>query len=394
MQSTVANRTTEKTSLAGWFLANRGLIGLLALLLAFPFLLALAEGQSFGDVLANEAGNAKFMQGLLIEVFILAIYALSYDLILGVTGLLSFGHAMFFATGAYFTGIAFKNLGWGAGQTLLGLIVVAVVQALLFGVVLPRVKGITFALVTLGLASVFHIVVQSTEMSGWTGAICGRRWSLAPCAPGPLAMRVSPGFTMPPATRRGARSSMGHSCSISRNVCIGRRFILASERRRQRRFCGISFRPGVKSPLQPAPYLQPRVVPRALFAIVAPGRAEAPVIAEPQFLQPAAPVDLHPDGSARPARIAAQKFIPQAAHGQPILPAEAIHVRKGQAVPQYAADAQIGFRFADHAAAMLCPLPRDQPGGGGHAQIGAQFCRGWLPRCAAPLRPAAAPLRP
>jgi hypothetical protein len=42
----------------------------------------LTEGQSIGDVLANEAGNAKFMQGLLIEVFILAIYALSYDLIL------------------------------------------------------------------------------------------------------------------------------------------------------------------------------------------------------------------------------------------------------------------------------------------------------------------------
>ena len=180
MQSTVANRTTEKTSLAGWFAANRGLLGLLLLLFLFPFLLALVEGQSIGSVLANEAGNAKFMQGLLIEVFILAIYALSYDLILGVTGLLSFGHAMFFASGAYFTGIAFKNLGWGAGQTLLGLIVVAVVQALLFGVVLPRVKGITFALVTLGLASVFHIVVQSTEMVEWTGADVGLQGVIAP----------------------------------------------------------------------------------------------------------------------------------------------------------------------------------------------------------------------
>ena len=180
MQSTVANRTTRKPTLAGWFAANRGLLGLLLLFLAFPFLLALFEGQSLADVLANEAGRAKFMQGLLIEVFILAIYALSYDLILGVTGLLSFGHAMFFATGAYFTGIAFKNLGWGAGQTLLGLAVVAVVQALLFGMVLPRVKGITFALVTLGLASVFHIVVQSTEVAEWTGADVGLQGVIAP----------------------------------------------------------------------------------------------------------------------------------------------------------------------------------------------------------------------
>ncbi|WP_420645172.1 branched-chain amino acid ABC transporter permease [Candidatus Leptofilum sp.] len=180
MQSTLANRTPEKASLARWLSANRGLVGLLIFLLLFPFLLALIEGQSFGDVLANEAGRAKFMQGLLIEVFILAIYALSYDLILGVTGLLSFGHAMFFATGAYFTGIAFKSFGWGAGQTLLGLVGVAVVQALLFGIVLPRVKGITFALVTLGLASVFHIVVQASELTEWTGADVGLQGVIAP----------------------------------------------------------------------------------------------------------------------------------------------------------------------------------------------------------------------
>ena len=180
MQSTLPNRTTEKAGLTAWLSSNRGLVGLLLLLVAFPFLLALTEGQSIGDVLTNESGNAKFMQGLLIEVFILAIYALSYDLILGVTGLLSFGHAMFFAAGAYFTGIAFKNLGWGAGQTLLGLVVVGVVQALLFGLVLPRVKGITFALVTLGLASVFHIVVQASEVAEWTGADVGLQGVIAP----------------------------------------------------------------------------------------------------------------------------------------------------------------------------------------------------------------------
>ncbi len=180
MQSTIPTQPTEKASFAGWLSSNWGLVGLLLLLIAFPFLVALSEGQALSEVIANESGNAKFMQGLLIEVFILAIYALSYDLILGVTGLLSFGHAMFFAAGAYFTGIAFKNLGWGAGQTLLGLVVVAVVQALLFGIVLPRVKGITFALVTLGLASVFHIVVQASEFAEWTGADVGLQGVIAP----------------------------------------------------------------------------------------------------------------------------------------------------------------------------------------------------------------------
>ncbi len=52
------------------------------------------------SLLANEAGESKFIQGLLIEVFILAVFAISYDLVLGITGLLSFGHGMFFAFGA------------------------------------------------------------------------------------------------------------------------------------------------------------------------------------------------------------------------------------------------------------------------------------------------------
>jgi branched-chain amino acid transport system permease protein len=70
-------------------------------------------------VLSNSAGVSKFVQGLAIEVFIFALYALSYDLIFGITGLLSFGHAMFFAVGAYLTGALIKSFGLPLWQTLL-----------------------------------------------------------------------------------------------------------------------------------------------------------------------------------------------------------------------------------------------------------------------------------
>ncbi len=163
----------KQNSTKAWLKDNGGMIGLLIFLAAFPFIVALFEGQPFTEVLANETGNAKFLQGLLIEVFILAIYAISYDLILGITGLLSFGHAMFFAAGAYFTGIAFKNYELGIGATLVGIVVLGIVQAILFGIVLPRVKGITFALVTLGMASMFHIIIQASELAEWTGADVG-----------------------------------------------------------------------------------------------------------------------------------------------------------------------------------------------------------------------------
>lgn len=163
-----------------WLQGNRGWLTLAALLLAFPFLVAWLDGQPVPAMLASETGNAKFLQGLLIEVFILAMYAISYDLILGVTGLLSFGHAMFFAVGAYGAGILLKNLGWGFWAMLAGVLVLGVIQAGLFALVLPRVKGITFALVTLGFASMFHIIIQSNELGPYTGADVGLQGVVGP----------------------------------------------------------------------------------------------------------------------------------------------------------------------------------------------------------------------
>jgi branched-chain amino acid transport system permease protein len=160
------------------------------LLAALPFILAILTGQPVGDLLANEAGQAKFIQGLMIEVFILAIFALSYDLIFGITGLLSFGHAMFFGAAAYLTGIMLKTFGWSLGPTFALMVVAAVIQALLFGIVLPRVRGVTFALVTLGFAEVFHIIIQSREAAQYTGADVGLQGVIPPDWLNPSAERV------------------------------------------------------------------------------------------------------------------------------------------------------------------------------------------------------------
>ncbi|MEZ4769428.1 MAG: branched-chain amino acid ABC transporter permease [Caldilineales bacterium] len=142
-------------------------------LAALPFVLAVIEGLPIGSLLANDSSTAKFLQGLLIEVFILAVFAISYDLVLGVTGLLSFGHGMFFAFGSYLTGVLLKTLGWPLWAVLIGAVVAGVFNALLFGIVLPRVKGITFALVTLGIASVFDILIRTQEMNAYTGSDVG-----------------------------------------------------------------------------------------------------------------------------------------------------------------------------------------------------------------------------
>ena len=155
-----------------------------------PFIIGLFEGANPLKVLMNESGTSKFIQGLAIEIFILALFALSYDLIFGFTGLLSFGHSMFFAVGAYLTGIMLKNFGMSLGATFGILILASVLQALLFGMVLPRVKGITFALVTLGMASVFHVFVMSTEMQKYTGSDVGLQGVVVPAFVSPANERL------------------------------------------------------------------------------------------------------------------------------------------------------------------------------------------------------------
>lgn len=175
---------------SSFFTKHRASLIVLLVLVLLPFVVGLLDGASPLAVWKNESGNSKFAQGLAIEIFILALYALSYDLIFGITGLLSFGHSMFFAVGAYLTGIAIKNFSLSLPATLFFVFVAAIVQALLFGVVLPRVKGITFALVTLGLGSVFHIIVMSSEVGKYTGADVGLQGLIVPAFISPANERL------------------------------------------------------------------------------------------------------------------------------------------------------------------------------------------------------------
>jgi branched-chain amino acid transport system permease protein len=171
--------------------SNRGWLITLLVFLLLPLIIGLFDGASPAQVWMNQNGQSKFIQGLGIEIFILALYGLSYDLLFGFTGLLSFGHAMFFAVGSYFTGILLKNFGLPLGVTV-GLVIVAgIVQALLFGIVLPRVKGITFALVTLGMAAVFNVLVLSSELGKYTGSDVGLQGVVVPDWISPATHRLT-----------------------------------------------------------------------------------------------------------------------------------------------------------------------------------------------------------
>jgi len=152
----------------------------LGFLLLFPLLAGAtignataAEGASGLDalMLRAESGAAKFWQGMIIQILIFAIFAMSYDLLLGYTGILSFGHAMFFGTGGYAIAILIgRNFNWSFGMALLAVIVVALVQSLVFGILSLRVKGVYLAMVTLAFAEMFYILAEAGDFRAYTGA--------------------------------------------------------------------------------------------------------------------------------------------------------------------------------------------------------------------------------
>lgn len=94
--------------------------------------------------------------------------ALTYDLLFGFTGLLSFGHALWVALGTYLTAIALTKWEWELWSTLGLVALVTVAAALALGLVSLRVGGIAFAMVTLAFAEAGSVIVQ-TNPRGLTG---------------------------------------------------------------------------------------------------------------------------------------------------------------------------------------------------------------------------------
>jgi branched-chain amino acid transport system permease protein len=107
---------------------------------------------------------------------VFAALALSYDLLFGFTGLLSFGHALFFAIGAYIAEIAMAQLGLGLGPAAALAVLAGLVAAVFVGAVSLRVGGIAFAMVTLAFAQAGSIIVNQNP-GGVTGGELGESLS-------------------------------------------------------------------------------------------------------------------------------------------------------------------------------------------------------------------------
>ena len=104
---------------------------------------------------------------VMLQLFMWIALAQSWNLISGLTGYVSFGHVVFFGTGAYASSILIVALGWTWPLACLGGGVVAAGLAFLIGWPCLRLKGPYFAIATLGLNEVMRVVVSYYE--GLTG---------------------------------------------------------------------------------------------------------------------------------------------------------------------------------------------------------------------------------
>lgn len=137
-----------------WKYSRPLLIAMTAIMAVMPFA---------GDNPLSKAG----LQQTLAVAFLYGALALTYDLLFGFTGLLSFGHAVYFASGMYVTAILVNTFNVNFYLAILGSIIFTVILALLTGAASLRTTGITFAMVTLAFGQAGHVVI-SRDFGGYT----------------------------------------------------------------------------------------------------------------------------------------------------------------------------------------------------------------------------------
>jgi branched-chain amino acid transport system permease protein len=139
--ATVSAPATQQARIAGLIV--------IAAMLIFPFLVP------------------NYPRALVTEIYIFAIFAMSLDLILGFTGLMSVGHAAFFGCGAYAVAVLGTLFGVNAWLGVVAGVLLAAVAAAAIGFFCVRTSGIPFLMLTLAFGQlIFSIAFKWRDLTG------------------------------------------------------------------------------------------------------------------------------------------------------------------------------------------------------------------------------------
>jgi branched-chain amino acid transport system permease protein len=124
-------------------------------------------------VLALSAPWLGLYPVFLMKLLCFAMFACAFNLLLGYTKMLSFGHAAYFGSSAYVTGWLATAHGWGTIEAILAGVAVAALLGLLIGSIAVRRQGIYFAMITLALSQLVFFVCLQAQFTGGENGLQG-----------------------------------------------------------------------------------------------------------------------------------------------------------------------------------------------------------------------------
>jgi branched-chain amino acid transport system permease protein len=118
--------------------------------------------------------SSEYILVIAMQIFIWGAFAISYDLLIGYTGIVSFGHAMFFGAGAYVTALLMLKASFNFWATIPIVIVICALAGLLVGLLTLRFSDIYFTLITLAIGEFcFFIVWKAYKFTGGDDGLHG-----------------------------------------------------------------------------------------------------------------------------------------------------------------------------------------------------------------------------
>ncbi len=115
----------------------------------------------------------SYAQAVVTDVLIFGLFAMSLDLLLGYTGLVSFGHAAFFGVGAYVAGIVGIRWGPSVFLTFPAAILAAALAALVIGYFSIRTAGVYFLMLTLAFSQMVYAIAFKLPFTGGSNGLSG-----------------------------------------------------------------------------------------------------------------------------------------------------------------------------------------------------------------------------
>ncbi|HEY0747425.1 MAG TPA: branched-chain amino acid ABC transporter permease [Steroidobacteraceae bacterium] len=109
----------------------------------------------------------------LMKLLCFAMFACAFNLLLGYTKMLSFGHAAYFGASAYITGWLITSHGWGTLAGIVGGVAASMLLGLVIGAIAVRRQGIYFAMITLALAQLVYFICLQAQFTGGENGLQG-----------------------------------------------------------------------------------------------------------------------------------------------------------------------------------------------------------------------------